>query len=78
MQYTFETKEGQMVFSNHNRLLTETDYCISGKTGSVSYTHLIQLTDTGIVPGSGVGNHRDGINHGNLGVPVIAIGIRCV
>lgn len=33
MQYTFETKEGQMVFSNHNRLLTETDYCISGKTG---------------------------------------------
>lgn len=33
MQYTFETEEGQMVFSNHNRLLTETDYCISGKTG---------------------------------------------
>ena len=33
MQYTFETKKGQMVFSNHNRLLTETDYCISGKTG---------------------------------------------
>ena len=33
MKYTFETKEGQMVFSNHNRLLTETDYCISGKTG---------------------------------------------
>lgn len=38
----------------------------------------IQLTDTGIVPGSGVGNHRDGINHGNLGVPVIAIGIPTV
>lgn len=33
MQYTFETEEGQMVFSNHNRLLAETDYCISGKTG---------------------------------------------
>ena len=32
----------------------------------------------GIVPGSGVGNHRDGINHGNLGVPVIAIGIPTV
>ena len=30
----------------------------------------IQLTDTGIVPGSGVGNHRDGINRGNLGVPI--------
>ena len=38
----------------------------------------IQLTDTGIVPGSGVGNHRDGINHNNLGVPVIAIGIPTV
>ena len=38
----------------------------------------IQLTDTGIVPGSGVGNHRDGINRGNLGVPVIAIGIPTV
>ena len=33
MQYTFETEKGQMVFNNHNRLLTETDYCISGKTG---------------------------------------------
>ena len=30
------------------------------------------------MPGSGVGNHRDGINHGNLGVPVIAIGIPTV
>ena len=38
----------------------------------------IQLTDTGIVPGSGVGNHRDGINRSNLGVPVIAIGIPTV
>ena len=33
MQYTFETEEGKMVFNNHNRLLKETDYCISGKTG---------------------------------------------
>nr|WP_308668639.1 serine hydrolase [uncultured Agathobacter sp.] len=33
MQYTFESGDGQVVFNNHNRLLTETDYCISGKTG---------------------------------------------
>ncbi len=33
MQYTFESVDSRVVFSNHNRLLTETDYCISGKTG---------------------------------------------
>ena len=38
----------------------------------------IQLTDTGIVPGSGVGNHRNAINKENLGVPVISIGIPTV
>ena len=32
-QYTFESADSRVVFSNHNRLLTETDYCISGKTG---------------------------------------------
>ena len=38
----------------------------------------IQITDTGIVPGSGVGNHRNAINRANLGVPVIAVGIPTV
>lgn len=38
----------------------------------------IQLTDTGISPGSGVGNHRQGINAQWLHVPVIAIGIPMV
>lgn len=38
----------------------------------------IQLTDTGIVPGSGVGNHRNRISRENLGVPVISIGIPTV
>ena len=38
----------------------------------------IQLTDTGISPGSGVGNHRQGINAEWLQVPVIAIGIPMV
>lgn len=38
----------------------------------------IQLTDTGIVPGSGVGNHRNAINKEKLGVPVISIGIPTV
>jgi len=38
----------------------------------------IQVTDTGINPGSGVGNHRDAINKETLGVPVIAVGVPTV
>lgn len=38
----------------------------------------IQITDTGINPGSGVGNHRNAINQQKLGVPVIAIGVPTV
>ncbi len=38
----------------------------------------IQLTDTGIHPGSGVGNHRNAITEESLGVPVIAIGVPTV
>lgn len=38
----------------------------------------IQLTDTGICPGSGVGNYRCGLNAETLGVPVIGIGIPTV
>lgn len=38
----------------------------------------IQLTDTGITPGSGVGNHRNAINQESVGVPVISIGVPTV
>ena len=38
----------------------------------------VQLTDTGILPGSGVGNHRQGLTKETLGVPVIAIGVPLV
>ncbi|NLG03841.1 MAG: GPR endopeptidase [Clostridia bacterium] len=38
----------------------------------------IQITDTGIMPGSGVGNHRNAITSETLGIPVIAIGIPTV
>ena len=38
----------------------------------------IQLTDTGIHPGSGVGNHRHSLTRQSLGVPVIAIGVPTV
>lgn len=38
----------------------------------------IQIADTGIQPGSGVGNHRKGINEGTLGIPVIGVGVPTV
>lgn len=38
----------------------------------------VQLTDTGIRPGSGVGNARKGITKENMKIPVIAIGIPTV
>ena len=38
----------------------------------------VQLSDTGIIPGSGVGNHRHPLNAETLGVPVIAIGVPTV
>ena len=38
----------------------------------------VQLADTGIVPGSGVGNHRQALDRETVGVPVIAVGVPTV
>ena len=38
----------------------------------------VQLSDTGIVPGAGVGNTRSEISKETLGIPVVAIGIPTV
>lgn len=38
----------------------------------------IQIADTGIHPGSGVGNHRNGLTKESVGVPVIGIGVPTV
>lgn len=52
------------------------DALASRKMERVSTT--IQITDTGISPGSGVGNERQALNEKTLGVPVFAIGIPTV
>lgn len=41
-------------------------------------TTTIQITDTGITPGAGIGNHRKGLNKESLGKKVIAIGVPMV
>ena len=38
----------------------------------------IQFSDTGLIPGSGVGNHRAALNRETLGVPVLAVGVPTV
>ena len=38
----------------------------------------VQLSDTGIAPGSGVGNHRQALDRETLGVPVLAVGVPTV
>ena len=38
----------------------------------------IQIADTGIAPGSGVGNHQRALSRETLGVPVIAVGVPMV
>ena len=38
----------------------------------------VQLADTGISPGSGVGNHRAALDQESLGVPVLAVGVPTV
>ncbi len=57
-------------------LVIAIDALASKSPGRISTT--VQITDTGITPGSGVGNKREGLNKDSLGVPVIAIGVPTV
>ncbi len=38
----------------------------------------VQITDSGIVPGSGVGNARRELSRATLGIPVVALGVPTV
>ena len=57
-------------------LVIAIDALASRRVGRVCTT--IQLSDTGIIPDSGVGNHRAALNRETLGIPVFAIGIPTV
>ena len=52
------------------------DALAAGNTQRINAT--IQLTDTGVCPGSGIGNRRQALSPKTLGVPVAAIGIPTV
>lgn len=58
------------------KLLVVIDALASRSIERISST--VQLSDTGIVPGAGVGNKRSEISERSLGIPVVAIGIPTV
>lgn len=63
-----------------NRLQPNVVMCIDALAASSStrVATTIQISNTGIHPGSGVGNKRFGLTQESLGVPVIAIGVPTV
>ncbi|MCC8160734.1 MAG: GPR endopeptidase [Oscillospiraceae bacterium] len=58
------------------RLIIAVDALAAADIRRVSNT--IQISDTGIQPGAGVGNNRAGLNEESTGVKVIAIGVPTV
>ena len=72
---TLEILEG-IVQNIKPKLLIVIDALASRSIERISST--IQLSDTGIVPGAGVGNTRKELSKKTLGIPVIAIGIPTV
>ncbi len=58
------------------KLLIVIDSLASSSIDRINKT--IQITNTGIHPGSGVGNHRKELSQDTLGIPVLAIGVPTV
>ena len=72
---TYEILKG-IVDNVKPKLLIVIDALASRSIERISST--IQISDTGIVPGAGVGNTRAEISENTLGIPVIALGIPTV
>ncbi|WP_039764250.1 GPR endopeptidase [Caldicellulosiruptor sp. F32] len=60
----------------HPDLIVAIDALASRRLERISTA--IQIADTGIFPGSGIGNERKGITQQTVGVPVVAIGVPMV
>lgn len=65
-----------MVGEMHPDIVIAIDALASRSTERLGTT--VQITDTGIYPGAGIGNNRQALNKDTLGVPVIAIGVPTV
>lgn len=60
----------------HPSLLIAIDALAARRSSRINAA--IQISDTGIAPGAGVGNHRMSLDRESLGIPVIAIGVPTV
>lgn len=65
-----------IIHETHPKLAIVIDALAARSTERLNTT--IQLTDTGISPGSGVGNNRKALNEEGLGIQTIAIGVPTV
>ena len=65
-----------LILASIPALVIAVDALASRRVGRVCCT--VQFSDTGIIPGSGVGNHRSALNRETLGVPVLAVGVPTV
>lgn len=72
---TLEILKG-IVDNIHPKLLIVIDALASRSMERISST--VQIADTGIIPGAGVGNQRKELTIDTLGIPVVAIGIPTV
>ncbi len=72
---TLEILKG-IVDNVHPKLVIVIDALASRSIERISST--VQISDTGIVPGAGVGNQRKELTIDTLGIPVIAIGVPTV
>lgn len=72
---TVEILKG-IVENTKPKLIIVIDALASRSIDRISST--IQISDTGIVPGAGVGNTRQEISESSLGIPVISLGIPTV
>ena len=72
---TLEILKG-IVDNIHPKLIIVIDALASRSIERISST--VQIADTGIVPGAGVGNQRKELTIDTLGIPVIAIGVPTV
>ncbi|MDR3318052.1 MAG: GPR endopeptidase [Clostridiales bacterium] len=69
---TYDIIKG-VIEKTHPDAVIVVDSLASRKADRISSA--FQVTDTGIVPGAGVGNHRFGLSKKTLGIPVIAVGV---
>ena len=64
------------VAAAHPDLVLAVDALAARSTARLAAT--VQLSDTGIHPGSGIGNHRKALNKETVGAPVLALGVPTV